>query len=235
MAEPAQPPTINIVPANEASWEDLQLVLGTRGDPARCQCQRYKISEAEYRAMTVDERALRLREQTDCGYPDSGTTSGLVAYLDGEPAGWCNVEPRSGFERLLGMPIPWAGRTEDKRDSGVWAVTCFVVRAGFRRQGVSRALAQASVDFARARGARALEAYPMDTQPGVDITWGELHVGSHSIFAAAGFREVTHPTKRRSVMRIDFDDAAPSGIHQSVAVRPRPLTHSRRTPARLGL
>jgi len=34
---------ITIVPANEASWEDLQAVLCTRGDASRCQCQRYKM------------------------------------------------------------------------------------------------------------------------------------------------------------------------------------------------
>ena len=55
-----------------------------------------------------------------------------------------------------------------------------------------------------ARGARALEGYPMITHPGHDIAWGELHVGSRSIFAAAGFSEVHQPTLRRVVMRIDF-------------------------------
>jgi GNAT superfamily N-acetyltransferase len=86
----------------------------------------------------------------------------------------------------------------------VWAVTCFVTRAGFLRGGVSRALARAAVDFARERGARALEGYPMLTEPGKEITWGELHVGSRSIFAAAGFAEVSRPSPRRVVMRIDF-------------------------------
>jgi len=83
-------------------------------------------------------------------------------------------------------------------------VTCFVTRVGFRRRGISRALARAAVDFARERGARALEGYPMITNPGQEISWGELHVGSRSIFAAAGFAEVSHPTPRRVVMRIDF-------------------------------
>jgi len=83
-------------------------------------------------------------------------------------------------------------------------VTCFVTRAGFRRRGVSRALARAAIDFARERGARAFEGYPMLTEAGHEITWGELHVGSRSIFAAAGFAEVSHPTPRRVVMRIDF-------------------------------
>ena len=197
---------ITIVPANEASWEDLQAVFGTRGDPSRCQCQRYKMQPGEsWASVGAEELALRLRAQTDCGHPESGTTSGLVAYLDGEPVGWCAVEPRTAYPRLLlKTRVPWEGRAEDKTDDSVWAVTCFVTRAGFRRRGVSRALARAAVDFARDRGARALEGYPMITQPGQEVAWGELHVGSRSIFAAAGFAEVSHPTLRRVVMRIDF-------------------------------
>ena len=143
----------------------------------------------------VEERAERLRQQTDCGHPESGTTSGLVAYLDGEPVGWCAVEPRTAYAGLLRVyRVPWVGRAEDKTDDSVWAVTCFVTRAGYRRRGVSRALARAAVDFASERGARALEGYPMITEPGQEITWGELHVGSRSIFAAAGFTEVSRPT-----------------------------------------
>ena len=45
----------------------------------------------------------------------------------------------------------------------------------------------------------------MLTEPGQDIAWGELHVGSRSIFAAAGFTEVSRPTLRRVVMRIELE------------------------------
>jgi GNAT superfamily N-acetyltransferase len=100
--------------------------------------------------------------------------------------------------------VHWEGRFEDKTDGTVWAVTCFVTRAGYRRRGVSRALARAAVDFARERGARAIEGYPMLVEPGQNVIWGELHVGTRSIFDAAGFDEVSHPSKRRVVMRIDF-------------------------------
>jgi hypothetical protein len=65
-------------------------------------------------------------------------------------------------------------------------------------------LAAATVGYARARGARALEGYPMITQPGKEITWGELNVGARQVFAEAGFTEVSHPTLRRVVMRVDF-------------------------------
>ena len=199
-------PELTIVPANEASWDELQAVLGTRGDPSRCQCQRYKMQPREsWASVGGEELSFRFRSQTECGHAKSSTTSGLVAYLDGEPVGWCAVEPRTAYPRLLlKTRVPWEGRAEDKADESVWAVTCFVTRTGFRRRGVSRALARAAVDFARKRGARALEGYPMITQPGQEITWGELHVGSRSIFADAGFTEVGHPTPRRVVMRIDF-------------------------------
>src|SRR5213080_1711855 len=81
---------VRIVPANAASWEDLQAVLGTRGDPSRCQCQRYKMQPKEsWASVGAEELAFRFRQQTDCGHPQSGTTSGLVAYLAGEPVGCC--------------------------------------------------------------------------------------------------------------------------------------------------
>jgi GNAT superfamily N-acetyltransferase len=181
-------------------------VFGTRGTAVICQCQRYKLRPREaFSNFPAHERAHRLRGQTHCGHPESGTTSGLVAYLDGEPVGWCAVEPRTAYTGLLrNYRVPWEGRTQDKADDRVWAVTCVFTRAGYRRRGISYALARAAVDFARQRGADALEGYPMLTTPGQEITRDELHVGSRSIFAAAGFTQVSHPTKRRVVMRVDF-------------------------------
>jgi GNAT superfamily N-acetyltransferase len=195
---------VRIVPANQASWEDLQTVFGTRGPAARCQCQRYKLRPREaFAKFPVEERAARLRAQTDCGHPDADATSGLVAYLDGEPVGWCAVEPRPGFTGMVrNQKVPWEGRDEDKADDSVWAVTCLFTRAGYRKRGVSYALAQAAADFARERGARAVEGYPMTTKNAIVE---ELHVGTEGTFAAAGFTEVGRPTVRRAVMRIDFE------------------------------
>ena len=70
------------------------------------------------------------------------------------------------------------GRAEDKTDDSVWALTCFLTRVGFRRRGVSRALARAAVDFARERDARALEGYPMTTK---NALLEELHVGAPEV------------------------------------------------------
>jgi GNAT superfamily N-acetyltransferase len=197
---------ITVRPANEASWEDLQAVFGTRGAAAVCWCQRYKLAPREaFSRFPAEERALRLREQTNIGQPNAEATSGLVAYLDGEPIGWVAVEPRPAYFGLLRVyRVPWEGRTEDRADDSVWSVTCILVRAGFRGRGITYELVKAAVDFARGRGARAIEGYPMITQPGQVVIWDEVHVGTRRMFAEAGFTEVTHPTPRRVVMRIDF-------------------------------
>ncbi|HEU5139578.1 MAG TPA: GNAT family N-acetyltransferase [Bacillales bacterium] len=196
---------ISIRPANEASWEDLEMVLGpSRCHGAKCYCQRFKIPNSQWRKTDDDERAFLLRIQTDCGNPESQTTSGLVAYLDDEPVGWCAVEPRTAYQKLRNSRVPWAERDEDKNDKGVWSISCFIVRKGYRRLGITYALTLAAVDFARKRDARAIEGYPMVTAPGQDIPWGELHVGPQNAFIAAGFREVTRPTARRAVMRIEL-------------------------------
>lgn len=202
---PIRPDQLSIVPANQASWADIAAIFGT-SDPGRCQCQRRKVVGWIWRDSTQPERTAMLREQTACGDPAATTTSGMVAYVDGEPAGWVAVEPRIAYPKLRTTPVPWRGRDEDKDDDGVWAVTCFVVRKGYRGRGLTYPLAEATIGFARARGARALEAYPMITQPGRTITWGELHVGARQVFEDAGFKEVSHPTLRRVVMRIDFAD-----------------------------
>lgn len=195
--------TVVVIPANEVACADLQTIFGAKGQGSRCQCQRYKLRRGEsFAGFPVEERVHRLREQTDCGNPGSGATSGLVAFLDGEPVGWCAVEPRTAYEGLIrNQRVPWEGRAEDKDDSGIWALTCIFVRAGFRRRGISRALAREGVSFARRSGARALEAYPMTTTNAIDE---ELHVGTVETFAEAGLAETGRPTLRRAVMRIDF-------------------------------
>lgn len=196
--EPVTAEQLTIVAANQAAWEDLQAIFGTIGDTARCWCQRFRMLPKEsWASEGPEELAARLREQTACGRRKARGTSGLVAYLDAEPVGWCAVAPRADHPRLLrDVRVPWLGRNEDRADTTVWAVTCFVTRAGYRRRGISRALARATVGYARERGARAVEGYP-------DIVDGGS-VGTPAMFTAAGFAEVSRPGKRRAVMRIDF-------------------------------
>jgi len=196
-------PGLTVRPASEVARDDLAAVFGTRGTASRCFCQRYKLAPGEFFAgFPAEERAHRLREQTDCGRPDADRTSGLVAFDGGEPVGWCAVEPRSAYPGLVrNQRVPWLDRSEDRADAGVWAVTCVLTRAGHRKRGVGRALVRAAVEFARDRGARAVEGYPVTVAGVLDE---ERHVGTVAMFTAAGLVEVGRPTPRRAVLRLDF-------------------------------
>lgn len=212
----ASDPVVTVIPANEASWEDLQSVFGNRGSASRCQCQRYKLDPGEsFGSLPTEERAHRLRLQTDCDHPGADSTSGLVAYCGSEPVGWCAVEPRPAYVGLVrNQRVAWDGRDEDRTDIGVWAVTCVLVRAAHRRSGVGTVLVRAAIDHARERGARALEAYPMTTNAAIDE---ELHVGLLEMFVDAGMFELSRPTKRRAVVRLDFEPQGGSGPPSSRA------------------
>jgi GNAT superfamily N-acetyltransferase len=201
--EPVRADQLRIVSANEASWADLAAIFGG-SYPGRCKCQRFKV--AGWIWHDTSDRDAALREQTGCDDPDATSTSGLVAYVDGEPAGWVAVQPRTAFPKLAQMRLYWKGRKEeDRQDPGVWAITCFCVRNGYRGRGLTYALADAAVEHAREHGATAVEGYGMLTQAGKTVTWGELFVGAVQVFAEAGMREVTHPSLRRMVLRIDFE------------------------------
>jgi hypothetical protein len=68
---------LRIVPANEMPWDDLRAVLGAaRCHDDLCFCQRFKIHTSQWRSVSDEERAHRLRTEAECGHPGSDTTRG---------------------------------------------------------------------------------------------------------------------------------------------------------------
>ena len=81
---PADP--LRIVPANEASWDDLRAIL--TGSAGRCSCERERLGDGDWYPMSEAERASLFRAETHCDDPRATETIGVVAYLDDEPVGW---------------------------------------------------------------------------------------------------------------------------------------------------
>ncbi|WP_298227173.1 GNAT family N-acetyltransferase [Gryllotalpicola sp.] len=196
--------SIEVKPADAVPFDDVQKMFVGPGDQAWCQCQWFTVPRAMNRTLTTDDRRERLHEQTRHGNGRGVATTGLVAFVDGEPAGWVAVQPRVDYDNLVRARIPWAERTEDKSDPGVWAITCFITHREFRRQGVSAALASAAAEWAHHNGATAVEGYPVDLSSGRKTSADAMYVGASTAFAAAGFTAVSHPSPGRVVMRIDF-------------------------------
>src|SRR6266581_7249684 len=98
--EPITTAQLTITAANKASWADLQAIFGTADYPGKCYCQHFKTRDCHWSSISDRERQNRLREQTHCDNPRARTSTGLVAYLGKEPAGWVAVEPRTAYPRL---------------------------------------------------------------------------------------------------------------------------------------
>jgi GNAT superfamily N-acetyltransferase len=179
--------------ATAQRWEDVVAVMGGRGDPARCWCQFFRLRGKAWQSATPESNRAALRAQV----ADGPVPPGVLGYTpSGEPVGWCAVAPRCSYHRLAYSEVANALPDED----GLWSVTCFVVRVGHRRRGLSGALLEGAVALAARRGARAVEAYPVDVAAKKPSS-AELYHGPLSLFLRAGFTEVARPLPHRPVVR----------------------------------
>lgn len=173
--------SITTTPATPAQWDDVQAALSGGGDGRSCQCVWPVLRNKDWQATTLDEREGILNAEIATGPPP-----GIVAYVDGEAAGWIRIGPRTKQARLAYTRTIVATTSEPFDDETVWAVTCFSVRREHRGKGLNKALLAAAVDYARESGARLIEGYPIDTSTGKTSS-NELFHGALSTFVAAGF------------------------------------------------
>jgi GNAT superfamily N-acetyltransferase len=126
----------------------------------------------------------------------SGQEPGLLAYVNGEPVGWCALAPRASYVRLEFTRI-----FKPVDDAPVWSVVCFFVARAYRRQGVTRALLAEAIAYAKAHGALALEAYPIEPKEGAASPDVYAYPGLASTYRALGFVEVARRSPTRPIMR----------------------------------
>lgn len=125
---------------------------------------------------------------------DEGPPPGLIAYRGKVPVGWVTLGPREGFARrrrsLVMKPVD---------EKPVWSVACFVVPKEFRGQGVAQGLLEGAVTYTKKRGAKLVEAYPVDKEgrSADDAVW----FGAKSMYDKAGFEVVAKRKKTRAVVR----------------------------------
>lgn len=177
-------------PANFDRWDNLRMVMADGENKGQCWCACWHLSDAAFQqglgAGNRDWLEARLRD---------GAVPGLIAYVQGEPAGWVGIAPRRSFERLADATTFAA-----LDDLPVWVLTCLIVRPAFRRQGLMSALIRAASVYALDQGAPAVEAFAIE--PLEETGPDDLYCGTARAFRAAGYVEVARPLPNRPVMRL---------------------------------
>ncbi|MFB3923681.1 MAG: GNAT family N-acetyltransferase [Terriglobia bacterium] len=181
---------VQIHPLTPARWRDLEVLFGERGACGGCWCMFWRQTRSEYEKKkgAGNKRAFKRLVQ-------SGPPPGLLAYAGGKPVAWCAVAPREAYATLDRTRV--LARVDGEP---TWSVTCFFVAKPFRRQGITVQLLKAAAEFARKKGARIVEGYPVEPKKGrmPDVF---AYTGLPSAYLKAGFVEVLRRSETRPIMR----------------------------------
>lgn len=179
-------------------FEAVRQLIGPKNPASNvCFCLSHRIPARLNRELTGPARAEYVRAMCASDLPP-----GVLAYDSDEPVGWAGVAPRSETQFARSRTIP---RIDDLP---VWSAWCFRVRPGHRRKGILDDLLRGAIDFARERGAPAIEGYPVDNR-GARVDQTMAFVGFRAMFERAGFRHVADTSSvsggfPRVVMRLDL-------------------------------
>ena len=182
-------PELVIEPLSMSYWSAFADLLDQGGPAGRCWC--VAPMGIDYRRRPAASNRAVFRKAVKQGPPP-----GLLALRDQLAVGWCRVTPRDAVPGL-----DRAFRTRRVDDVPVWSISCFYIRKGHRREGIMTALITAAIEYARAAGAPALEAYPLDGAVSPSAT----STGYASTFARAGFSEIARRSPERPIMRLQLE------------------------------
>ena len=165
-------------------------MFGEQGACGECWCMWWRLKRSEFAKQTGRKNKRMMRRIVD-----SGEVPGLLAYVDGEPGGWCSVAARETFPVLDRSST--LKRIDDKP---VWSVVCFYVARPFRSKGLMTSLLNAALEYAKKQGAKIVEGYPIEPK-GRRMSGSEGFTGLVPVFRRAGFVEAIRRSENRPIMR----------------------------------
>jgi ribosomal protein S18 acetylase RimI-like enzyme len=183
-------------PLTIARWPDLEAIFNAKGcSVARgCWCMFYRRS-GTHRPPSPGRTVAESNRLEHKALVEAREFTGLLGYRGKRPVGWVSFGPREGYKKLVRSPV-----MKPVDDQPVWSIICFVVPQEFRGAGVARALLDGAIAYAKKRGVRLLEAYPIDK--GAPSRDDAMWFGAKSMYDAAGFEEVARRKPHRPVVRL---------------------------------
>ncbi|HVO30474.1 MAG TPA: GNAT family N-acetyltransferase [bacterium] len=175
-------------------WPDLERLFGANGACGGCWCMTWRVEKGEtwedLKGAPAKRRFSKLVKNDEA--------HGLLAWVDGEPVGWCAFDRRVEYVRLDRSP----SFSCDDADA-VWSLPCFFIKRTFRGKGVATAMLEAAIRTLRKRGARIIEGYPVKSK-GAEIPAAFAWTGTTSLFKRFGFEPVGKRDGGKQRMRLSL-------------------------------
>jgi GNAT superfamily N-acetyltransferase len=190
--------SIDVKPAVAARFDDVATMLGPKNPTSSvCWCLSHRLDAKTNRELVGPARGEYMRKLCS-----RAVAPGVLAYEGDEVVGWAAVAPRAELPFERSRKIPHVD------DLPVWSVWCIRVRPGHRGKGISYALLDGAVAYARSHGAPAVEGYPVDNK-GQKVDTTMAYVGTRGVFERAGFVKAADTTSvsggmPRVLMRLDL-------------------------------
>ena len=187
--------SVTTAPLTLDRWDDIRAIFRRGGDASNCWCMWFKLDTKRFDEIKNPGRREAFRRIVEAGAPPPG----VIAYVSGEPAGWCACEPRSHYPRLAKSRIAKPVHPSDADDPTLWSITCFVVAKEYRGRHLMGALIEAACEHARTHGASVVEAYPRTraSRP----TQNTAYTGIDDVFLTHGFNLVAERPPTRVLVR----------------------------------
>lgn len=182
--------SLSFHPLTPERWQDFETLFGKNGACGGCWCMWWKETRSHFNLNKGEGNHIAMKTIVE-----SGQTPGILAYVQGFPAGWCAIEPRQNYPGLERSRV-----LKPVDDQSVWSITCFFIHRNFRHRGLLADLAQAAVIYAADQGARIVEAYPVEPK-NKKLPDVFFYTGFVSVFQQVGFVEVARRSENRPVMR----------------------------------
>lgn len=171
---------LEFYPVDSTHWDDLAKLFESPGGPHYCWCMvwRNMINGKSRRNKLHKKNSLK-------NFADNKIPIRIMGYADNESIAWCSIAPRESYRDLGGeVNLP-----------NVWSIVCFYINRSSRNMGLTNRLIEEAINYAKSKGARYVEAYPVKQD-----SPSYRFMGFVPSFTKAGFEFRKQVGSRRNVM-----------------------------------
>lgn len=182
---------LNFKPLTKEIWPHFEDLFGPRGACGNCWCMYPRLSKKDFNEGKKEKKnKLALKKLV---WEDQPT--GILAFDGDNAVAWCAFAPREVMIRIENSRI-------HKRidDQPVWSIPCLFIHKNYRRKGMTVALLNAVISYAKHDDIRIIEAYPaIDVKEGLPDSF--IWFGKYRSFEKVGFEIVSRRSENRPMVR----------------------------------